>query len=95
VFIEESGIIIRESYPPQISLTLSGNLPNPCHELRAEIGTPDADNRMDVDVYTVVDPNVMCTEVLKPFTESMDLGTFPTGHYTVWVNSELVGEFDA
>ena len=95
VFIEESGLLIRESYPPQISLTLSGNLPNPCHELRAEIGTPDADNQIDVDVYTVVDPNVMCTEVLKPFTESIDLGTFPTGHYTVRVNGELVGEFDA
>jgi hypothetical protein len=95
VFIEESGILIRESYPPQISLTMSGNLPNPCHELRVAVNPPDADHKIKVDVYSVVDPNLMCTEVLKPFTESIDLGIFPTGHYTVWVNGESVGEFDA
>ncbi len=95
VFIEESGLLIRESYPPQISLGLSGNLPTPCHQLRAEISDPNADNKIDVDVYTVVDPNLLCTQVLKPFQEYIDLGTFPSGHYSVWVNDELAGEFDS
>ncbi len=95
VFIEESGLMIRESYPPQISLGLSGDLPTPCHQLRVEVRTPDSDNKINVDVYTVVDPNLMCTQVLKPFTESIDLGTFPSGHYTVWLNGESVGEFDS
>lgn len=95
VFIEESGLLIRESYPPQISLGLSGNLPNPCHQLRAEIGNPSSENKIHVNVYTVVDPNRMCTEVLKPFQENIDLGTFPSGHYSVWLNGELAGEFDS
>ena len=95
VYIEEKGLLIRESYPPQIALSISGNLPNPCHELRAVISEPDAENKIAVEVYTVVDPNIMCTEVLKPFSENIELGTFPGGHYSVWVNGELAGEFDS
>ena len=95
IFIEEMGLVIRESYPPQISLNMSGNLPTPCHALRAIVNEPDAENKINVEVYTVVDPNMMCTQVLKPFTQNIDLGTFPSGHYTVWVNGESAGAFDS
>ena len=94
-FVDEMGLLIRESYPPQITLGISGNLPTPCHQLRANINTPDIENKINVEVYTVVDPNMMCTQVLKPFQENIDLGTFPSGHYSVWVNGELAGEFDS
>jgi hypothetical protein len=95
IFIEEKGLIIRESYPPQIALGLSGNLPNPCHQLRAVVSEPDAENKINVELYTMVDPNRMCTEVLKPFSQNIELGTFPGGHYSVWVNGGLAGEFDS
>lgn len=95
VFIEEKGLLIRESYPLQIALEISGNLPTPCHQLRAKIAEPDAENKINMDVYTVVDPNMLCTQVLKPFSENIELGTFPGGHYSVWVNGELAGEFDS
>jgi len=77
VFIEEKGLLVRESYPPQISLFLSGNLPTPCNELRVQIGEPDETNNIEVDAYSVVDPNMMCTQVLKSFQASVDLGPFP------------------
>lgn len=95
IFIEESGLVIRESYPPQISLNLSGNLPTPCHQFRADVAKPDADNKIYVDVYTVVDPSMMCIQVLEEFSESINLGTYPSGHYTVLVNGQSVGEFDS
>ena len=85
----------RESYPPQISLSLEGELPTPCHELRAEIAPPDAENKIQIAVYSVVDRNEACAQVLGPVEESIDLGTFPPGHYSVWVNGELAGEFDS
>lgn len=94
-FIQEASLLIRESYPPQISLNLKGELPTPCHQLRADIGEPTSDNQIYVDVYSVVNPDMMCTQVIKPFEENIDLGTFPTGHYTVFVNGELAGEFDS
>ena len=94
-YLDEASLIIRESFPPQISLTLVGNLPTPCNQLRVEIGSPDADNNINVNVYSVTDPNQVCIEVLEPFEEHISLGTFPTGHYSVWVNGELAGEFDS
>ena len=94
-FVEEMGLLIRESYPPQIALGISGNVPTPCHQLRAAISAPDAENKINVAVYTVVDPNMLCAEVLKPFSETIELGTFPGGHYSVWVNETLAGEFDS
>jgi hypothetical protein len=96
VFLNEVSLIIRESFPPQISLTLAGDLPTPCNQLRVAIGspTPNPENKIMVDVYSVVDPSQVCVQVLEPFEESIDLGTFPAGHYTVWVNGEMAGEFD-
>jgi hypothetical protein len=94
VFLSESQLLIRESFPPQIALDLSGDLPTPCHELRVNIQEPDAENKISVEVYSVVDPDQVCTQVLEPFQENIDLGTFSSGHYTVWVNGEMLGEFD-
>ena len=94
VFLNEASLIIRESFPPQVSLTWAGDLPTPCNQLRAEMHPPDPQNKIVVDVYSLVDPNQMCAQVLEPFDAAIDLGTFPTGHYTVWVNGQMAGEFD-
>lgn len=95
VFINETSLVIRESYPPQISLSIKGDLPTPCHQLRAAIAGPDQENKIMVDAYSVVDSTKACAQVLEPFEEYIDLGTFPSGHYSVWVNGELAGEFDS
>src|SRR5215207_3295804 len=95
IYVSESSLVIRESYPPQISLSISGDLPTPCNQLRAEVSPPDQENNIKVDVYTVVDPDKVCIQGLEPFEENIDLGTFPTGHYAVWVNGEKAGEFDS
>lgn len=94
VFINESELLIRESFPPQIMLVLRGDLPTPCHQLRADVKEPDSENKINVEGYSVVDPDQVCIQVLEPFQANIDLGTFPTGHYTVWVNGEMTGEFD-
>ena len=95
VYLNEASIVIRESFPPQVSLIISGDLPTPCSQLRAAISAPDTANKILVDLYSVSDPDRVCAQVLEPFEAAIDLGTFPTGHYTVWVNGDMVGEFDA
>jgi len=94
IYINEASLVIRESYPPQISLSIGGDLPTPCNELRASIDEPNQENVIIVDVYSLIDPNKVCLQVLKPFQEYIDLGTFSNGHYSVWVNGEMAGEFD-
>lgn len=93
-FVNSAELLIRESFPPQVSLVIRGDLPTPCHSLRIAVGEPDPENKIVVDVYTVVDSKRACIQVLKPFEESIDLGTYPTGKYSVWVNGKKAGEFD-
>ena len=94
VYLDESSLLIRESFPPQITLLIRGTLPTPCNSLRVDVAAPDTENNIKVDVYSLADPDTMCVQVLSPLEESVELGTFPTGHYSVWVNEEMVGEFD-
>src|SRR5689334_15429975 len=50
ITINEASLVIRESYPPQISLSLRGDLPTPCNELRVRLEAPDPENKIMVDV---------------------------------------------
>lgn len=95
VFIDSSDLLIMESYPIQIALVLKGNLPTPCNQLRVVANPPDEQNQIQVEVYSVIDPAQMCVQVLEPFEANIMLGSFPSGHYSVWVNGEMVGEFDS
>ncbi len=91
--IRESHLQIMESYPLQIALDIQGELPSPCHHLRAEVSEPDDQGRIQVELYSLSDPEVICIQVLEPFETNLSLGSYPDGSYTVWLNGELVGEF--
>lgn len=95
VYIDRSELLIMESYPVQIALMLQGSLPTPCNQLRVIARPPDKENRIQVEVYSVIDPEQICAQVLEPFEANIGLGSFPSGHYSVWANGEMVGEFDA
>ncbi len=97
VYLEmaDSKILSMESYPLQVSLVLKGNLPTPCHVLRVVVTPVDAEKRIQVEVYSVVDPNQMCTQVLEPFEATIPLGSYASGKYSVYVNGTLLGEFGA
>ncbi len=94
-FIEESDIVIMESFPPQYLLHLVGNLPTPCHYLRAKLNEPDAQNQILVEVYTVFNSDEVCAQTLHPFEVNLNLGSYKTGKYAVLINGERVGEIDA
>ncbi len=94
VFIDSTELLILESYPIQVHLQLAGSLPTPCHKLRSFITPPDKENRIFIEVYSAVDPEVVCVQVLEPFSSTINLGSFPSGHYIVYLNEELIAEFD-
>ena len=95
IYLDSTELLTLESFPLQFTLVLKGNLPTPCHQLHLEVTPPDSKNRINVDVYTVVQTDMACVQVLEPFEQNLPLGSFPAGHYTLWVNGELVAEFDA
>lgn len=94
-FIDRNELLVMESYPVQIMLVLEGELPTPCNQLRVTINPPDEQNRIFIDVYSVIDPAEICIQVLDPFEANIGLGSFPGGHYSVWINDGMIGEFDS
>src|SRR5690349_5972837 len=64
-YVDSVELLTMESLPLQFSLHLKGTLPTPCHKLRVSANLPDPENKIRIDVYSIVDPNVVCTQVLE------------------------------
>ncbi len=78
----------------KVKLNLKGALPTPCHKLRVNIADPDDQNRIQIEVYSILEPaDAICTQVLAPFEKLVPLGSFYDGEYSVWVNGQMVGKF--
>ena len=95
VFIDDVQLLIMESFPIQVMLNITGELPTPCHVFQADVSEPDEANEIRVEVYSVVAEGEVCIEVIQPFNEnvSIPMAGKPDGVYSVWVNGEKVGDF--
>lgn len=95
IFVDTVDLLIMESFPIQVALQISGNLPTPCNRIQWVVSATDGQNKIAIELYSLVKPGEACIEVLEPFDISIPLGSFTTGHYEVLLNGEPVGEFDA
>jgi hypothetical protein len=93
LFVEGAAVKVLPGAPAQVLLSLSGSLPSPCHQPRVDVGAPDTGNTLQVSAYSVVDPDQMCIQVLKPFSAEVPLGPLPPGRYRLVINDELTVEF--
>ena len=94
VFIDNVAVNVGSGELPQVELVVSGNLPSTCHQFAAEIGQPDPDGKINVRVYSLEDPDAQCAQMLQPFEETVNLGVFPAGSYTILVNDEVIQELE-
>ena len=92
--MENSQLLITDTQPVQVNAILKGSLSDPCHQLRVVVTSPDTDDVINLEVYSLVDSGIRCITVLKPFDATILLGSFSSGHYSVYANGELLGEFD-
>jgi hypothetical protein len=88
VEVEKMDILTLESFPPQYMLHVEGWKGNPCQELRVVVSEPDDQNQIDVEIYTVIEPDIVCIQVLESFDINIPLGSFESGEYSVLVNGE-------
>jgi hypothetical protein len=93
ISVGTSEIIMMESFPVQVTLNVSGMLPTPCNMPRAEVTEPEENNTIYVEMWTLVEPDAVCIQVLQPFEVSIPLGSYESGTYTVILNDQEVGEF--
>jgi hypothetical protein len=93
VYVDAAKAVITKGVPAQVALSVQGNLPTPCHVLDWEVSLPDADGKIEVQLFSTVDPEQICAQVLEPFDVSIPIGDFTEGSFTIWLNGEQVGEF--
>lgn len=80
--------------PKQTDLIVSGSLPTSCNQPRIVVSEPDANNQINIEIYSVAPSDAICTQALSPWEGVMaTLGDLPAGTYNVVVNSQPVGEF--
>lgn len=91
--LASSQITKTATVPTQVTAILNGNLSDPCHKLRVVVTPSYSISMININVYSVVDPSANCIMVIEPFTATIPLGNYSNGHYPVYVNGQLLGEF--
>ena len=93
VDFDSTQIIVKESFPMQVEIIISGDLPTPCHVLMWEVADPDETKSIHVTVYSEIDTSETCAQLLEPFEQVIPLGDFEDTGYSIWVNDYQVGGF--
>jgi hypothetical protein len=94
VEISSVSLIERvELNPIRVEVDFLGSLPTTCNQLRMDVGLPNAQYQINIDLYSVVKPGPKCEQVLQQFEASILLGVYSAGRYTVFVNGGRVGDF--
>jgi len=93
VMIDAARILVLEKNSPDFRLELRGSLPTPCHQLRAIVRENSAERTVSVETYSLVDPNVVCIQVLEAFSTVIHLPTPPQGRTDrVLLNGRAIGQ---
>jgi hypothetical protein len=69
-----TSVSLSELYdysPPRSMISLVGYMPSVCNELRVDIGAPDENFNVFVEVYSLIDPTVQCDNVFQQFETSI------------------------
>jgi hypothetical protein len=93
--IESTELLTMESYPLQFMLSIQGNLPTPCHQLARGSQSAGCGKQGGRGCVFGDKPRCHLHQVLQPFDTNVSLGSFPAGAYTLWVNGEMVAEFQS
>ncbi len=85
--VDSVNIVILESFPIQIQVVASGNLPDGCTQI-GEVFQERNGNTFTVTITTSRPADAMCTTVLVPFEQAVSLEVvgLPAGEYGVLVN---------
>ena len=83
--IKEIEVLLAESAPVQVSIEVTGYLPDSCtahHETHQE----QAGNIVTIQITTIRPKDTACATVVTEYQERIFIGTLPAGDYKVVVN---------
>jgi len=86
IVIESVDAVVMESFPMQVSLTVTGYQQDGC-QFPVNVEQRREGNRVYVDIYREVEPDVMCPMVIISYEANIRLdGGFEPGSYEIRVN---------
>lgn len=83
--INSVDVLLLESFPVQAQLEVSGYQTDGC-ETEVLVDVSQRGRDVQVEIYRVLPPFVMCTMVIVDYEETISLGAFDPGQYRVTVN---------
>ncbi|UCG40470.1 MAG: hypothetical protein JSV07_08475 [Acidimicrobiia bacterium] len=92
VFVDETDLLVAESFPMQLFLAVQGSLPTPCHVAEWQVEETEQ-GRFEVTLYSV-NTGENCIQVLEPVELNIPLGTSEGGPIEVVLNGETVETAD-
>jgi hypothetical protein len=66
-------------------LNVTGYIPDGCEAL-ARVNVSQEDTVITVEIYREIPPGIMCPQMIVDYSDSVELGEFPSGDYTIRVN---------
>lgn len=83
--VQSMSVAMMESYPVQVSVGLSGYLPDGCTTIREILATRDGDTFIIQIVTQRLSGDIVCTMAIVPFNKNVALAVegLPAGEYTV------------
>ncbi len=84
--IQSVDVLVAESNPPQVTVNVSGIIPDSCTKARE----PEVSHQGSTFTITIIGEKpsgVACAQVVSPYTKSISLGAVQPGTYTVVVNN--------
>jgi inhibitor of cysteine peptidase len=85
VYVDSIQVLIMESFPVQVSVTVNGNLPDGCTSIVGSKAERIDDTNFELSIFTERPEDMMCTMALVPFEESikLDVEGLSAGTYIV------------
>src|SRR5574341_712406 len=90
LYVSSVDALIMESFPVQVNALVRGDLADGCTTVGEITVEGPENNTFTVTIKANRDPDMMCTQALVPFEETVSLPVegLPAGTYTVIVNGE-------
>ncbi len=83
--ITNVDVLIAESYPPQISVSVTGIIPDSCTTVKQPEVSHDG-TTFNITILGERPAGMVCAQVATTYQHSVSLGTLDPGKYTVTVN---------
>ena len=83
--IGEIEVLLAESHPVQVSVEVTGWLPDSC-TVHHETQQAQEGNTITIHITTTRPKDLACATVVTEYQERVFIGTLPAGDYTVIVN---------